>query len=557
MMGDSEATVGALCPHCGAPAAVGAAPPGPGGAGRLTCVACGEAFDAGAPQAEALSWLARRGARHWFVAQGERRIGPLTAQEVREAIGQGELTTRCCLWRPGLVSWASLRDLEEFADLGGQSAAGAPAEIEGEKTRVWHEGEQQHLISLVAEAEPRPDPGDGRTEERSLAGIFGEVDATPHSVVFTGPGAGGGVDDLGLSARGTEEAPIAAPVAAEVPLTAARHDSSVLFSLDEQAQRLALAVTPEVHQAAPYAPAVTGPRVEEPSLATTHAWASFAPHELRPHRVPGSGHRRGRAIVPVVLVLALAAGLFFYATRDRETTGMAPVGLAVPSPLGDRAPLPSPALLARPGPIVADAGRSPGVASGATVSPDGGQGRAAKQEDRARLRAIAPGAGAGPERSRLRIAVATARHGRPWPAAGVRSLPATEGKRRRQPPVQRRAQPPAARAPASVADARPPIVGAAAARSDQRPLSTQQIVRGLEAAQAAVQRCSRRHVQPAVVTVALLIDGRTGRVGAGRVLSIFAGTAVGVCALAAVREDARFPTFSGPPLKLTWPILLR
>jgi hypothetical protein len=60
-----------------------------------------------------------------------------------------------------------------------------------------------------------------------------------------------------------------------------------------------------------------------------------------------------------------------------------------------------------------------------------------------------------------------------------------------------------------------------------------------------------------VVTVALLIDGRTGRVGAGRVLSIFAGTAVGVCALAAVREDARFPTFSGPPLKLTWPILLR
>lgn len=566
MASEREAVALATCPHCGAPAALGAAP-GVGGAERRACVACGEVFEPAEALGAPPSWLARRGARQWFVAQGERRVGPLTAQEVREALAQGDLTVRCFLWRPGLLRWETLRQLEEFADLGGATPSADPGEIEGEKTRVWHEGEQQHLLSLVAEADLAAQPGDGPTEERSLGGIFGEVDAVARtaSVAARSPSPradaslSASVDSVTIEPIASAAAPIAAATTTASPagltLTAMRHDSSVLFALDEQAQGLAAAVNTRSLTAVREGPreergeasrATQTPLSEGEALAAsaTSGWAAFAPGATFAGRVPGAGGRRWWALLPLLLVLALAAGLLVYATRGRSPTS----GPAAPlAPLSSAtAPLPSPALLARPGPAPdAALGPSPALAEPAP-SPVVSRPRPAGEEERTIPGATrARSAAATSLRPRQLVAVASAPHGRPWPA---RVLPRASAPTPREPATPPRM---AARAPRE-AGPPAPALGAGA-----RPLSPQQIAQGIDRARSAIQRCARRHGQAAVVTLALTVDGASGRVRAGRVLSIFAGTVVGACALAAVREGARFRAFSGAPMEVTWPILLR
>jgi hypothetical protein len=88
-------------------------------------------------------------------------------------------------------------------------------------------------------------------------------------------------------------------------------------------------------------------------------------------------------------------------------------------------------------------------------------------------------------------------------------------------------------------------------------LTRDQVAAGMKLATAEVQACGRQYRQLGVITLRVAIDGRTGRVTAGRVEGPLASSPVARCVLSAVGHQARFPRFSRTPLTLRYPFVLR
>jgi hypothetical protein len=95
--------------------------------------------------------------------------------------------------------------------------------------------------------------------------------------------------------------------------------------------------------------------------------------------------------------------------------------------------------------------------------------------------------------------------------------------------------------------------------SDQpRTLTKAQIAAGMRLAAGGVSDCKENFKGTGLtVMVQVTIDGKTGRVSSGQALGRHRGTAGGECIVASVRYAARFPKFSGPPLKLKYPFIIR
>ena len=95
-----------------------------------------------------------------------------------------------------------------------------------------------------------------------------------------------------------------------------------------------------------------------------------------------------------------------------------------------------------------------------------------------------------------------------------------------------------------------------AASAAPKGLTRSQVSRGMRMANHGASGCRRRFQQVGVVTVRATI-GNAGRVTRATALGSFAGTPVGECVLASVRSSCRFPAFSGPPVTVKYPFVLR
>lgn len=86
-------------------------------------------------------------------------------------------------------------------------------------------------------------------------------------------------------------------------------------------------------------------------------------------------------------------------------------------------------------------------------------------------------------------------------------------------------------------------------------LSRSQIVDGMRSVKPGVQACYERYKVPGLATVQVMI-GKSGRVDLARTRGLFSDTPTGQCVAAAV-ERARFPRFTGEPITITYPFVLR
>jgi hypothetical protein len=59
-----------------------------------------------------------------------------------------------------------------------------------------------------------------------------------------------------------------------------------------------------------------------------------------------------------------------------------------------------------------------------------------------------------------------------------------------------------------------------------------------------------------MVTVEVTIDGGSGRIGRGKVVGGFAGTALGECVLSGVKRAAQFQKFGGQ-ITIQYPFMLK
>jgi hypothetical protein len=89
-----------------------------------------------------------------------------------------------------------------------------------------------------------------------------------------------------------------------------------------------------------------------------------------------------------------------------------------------------------------------------------------------------------------------------------------------------------------------------------RTLTREQVAAGMKRVMPAVRTCYRQHQQPGMVTISATVNG-SGRVSQSTAVGGFAGTPSGACVEQAVRRYAVFPRFSGPPLTLKYPYMLR
>lgn len=53
----------------------------------------------------------------WFYGHGGRKIGPVTALQIRQLVQARSLANTTLVWRAGMPQWVKLHTLAEFADL--------------------------------------------------------------------------------------------------------------------------------------------------------------------------------------------------------------------------------------------------------------------------------------------------------------------------------------------------------------------------------------------------------------------------------------------------------
>lgn len=101
----------------------------------------------------------------------------------------------------------------------------------------------------------------------------------------------------------------------------------------------------------------------------------------------------------------------------------------------------------------------------------------------------------------------------------------------------------------------PPQTPAAHAGDIPETLTRRQVEDGMRAVVPDVRACFHQRGASGTVTLNVTIPG-TGDAGAVSVTGEFADTPLGDCAAAAARS-ASFPKFSGPPIRITYPFVVR
>ena len=50
----------------------------------------------------------------WFLANGDKKVGPLSAARIVERIATGKVPSHARAWREGMIEWKAVSEIEEF-----------------------------------------------------------------------------------------------------------------------------------------------------------------------------------------------------------------------------------------------------------------------------------------------------------------------------------------------------------------------------------------------------------------------------------------------------------
>ena len=484
----------------------------------------------------------------WHLVVGRDQVGPVGADEVRRRFAAGDVNSDSYIWREGFADWLRLNAVSEFADLlAPQPQVATPASAPP--------GAEVGQLASAAEGPTDLSAGLGAAGLGGGAALAAAAAAPADAAVPAQSESKGAVPGLFGGAAAAEPAqthPLFGDEPAQQdgqPMTGQRGENSVLFSL-ANLQQLALGSKPKPQTtssgngarssgsglidiramaAGAGGAATAGPEEELPALS-----GFSAPVAAAPVLVAAAGGDRPKWLVPVLvlggglLVVAIVLLVFLLAGR-----GSPPLA---PSPPPSSSAKPKPASSGAKGTAkAASAVAAPAKTQVDSDDPDPSVAQTAKPTTKRRRAPRKSGATRRGTRSRDTRAKGKTTSAK-RPRRGRDSLDdlldgALKGKR--------------------------PSRRAAAASNDNLPesLSRSQIQAGMRRIKGRVQNCYDRFKVPGQANVKVKI-GNTGRVVSSVVKGIFAGTPTGACVLAAVRS-ARFPRFSGSPISITYPFVLR
>ena len=122
---------------------------------KIRCKSCNKIFEV--RDDSAVRSVRSRGQRCWFVVLRRERLGPYTAQEIRERFSRGELSGRSFIWRQGMAEWSRLGVAEEFADLSRERDDDEPAALSpAVRPAPKGPGGRSPTLPLVALGKERP-----------------------------------------------------------------------------------------------------------------------------------------------------------------------------------------------------------------------------------------------------------------------------------------------------------------------------------------------------------------------------------------------------------------
>ncbi len=162
---------------------------------KIRCKACRHVFEVRG-DAERLS-VATLGKKHWFVAIKRKRVGPLTAQDVREKLASGEATARSYAWRRGMKSWQRITNISEFSEIVAGSDRAGPSSSTGMLIGGGKGGAVTRSARGPVEREPtlpliKLQAGDTQPgETQSSTAFSGEATLVSRVPIDTGPQAQG------------------------------------------------------------------------------------------------------------------------------------------------------------------------------------------------------------------------------------------------------------------------------------------------------------------------------------------------------------------------------
>ncbi|MFZ5786131.1 MAG: GYF domain-containing protein, partial [Acidobacteriota bacterium] len=76
----------------------------------------------------------------WHLVIGREQVGPMTAAEVRDRFGRGEIDVESYIWKEGFADWQRLTAVPEFADLGQATAVAPSAAAPAPAAQEWQAG---------------------------------------------------------------------------------------------------------------------------------------------------------------------------------------------------------------------------------------------------------------------------------------------------------------------------------------------------------------------------------------------------------------------------------
>lgn len=80
---------------------------------KIRCKSCDTIFEVRDKSPQSIS---ARGQRRWFAVINRERMGPMTAQQVRDRFSRGEITLRTYVWRQGMEKWERLHRVPELGE---------------------------------------------------------------------------------------------------------------------------------------------------------------------------------------------------------------------------------------------------------------------------------------------------------------------------------------------------------------------------------------------------------------------------------------------------------
>ncbi len=497
----------------------------------------------------------------WYLLVGQQQVGPLAQAEVEAKVKVGEASGESYVWREGFGDWVQLKTLPEYASV---------------------------LSATQAGSAPR--------HETPAAGLGGSLAPTAEPSVdhAAQPGSVGG--DLFASAQNpspmfpaTAETPsaLAPPPEDGIQLVGQRHENSVLFSL-ANLQNLASGGGEDGEATAPSEKSNTPASglidiralsgdAEAPSGAPAPPPIVVPPIAAKPGI--STGLLVGLIVSGLLVVVLLGLLVYVLMRQPAATVPGKERGPAVAAKHEAQPPKEEPHAKAPAKPKVAsEQAAKPDAASrtqDAAKEEQVGAAADSSSDQPARVAARAP-------RRQARTRRATSRR-EPKKATPATARPQEEAKPRPRPVAPKPAAhtkprrgggksevddllasiegggakpKPAAAPKAAAAEPKP---AAAKPAQEKRPLTREDISRVVRAHKSMIKACYERQPEPKLsgtlmVTFTIL---RSGKVSSAAIKTAkFENTPVGRCVLSSVRSF-KFPAHTDPPVKITYPFILR